>query len=333
MEGMIPLILTLSLLLTFCVFALIRVRDLLAAVVLLAIYSAILAISFALLSAVDVSFTEAVVGSSISTILLMMLLRRVDPYELVLVGKRQWIFAVLTSAGIAGVLLYGVVALPPFGDPQAPAHVHVSPYYTENSLRDTDTPNTVTSVLTDYRSFDTLIETLVVLIAAFSCMLVMATRSVGESPAFRPFRSLILRNLLGPLLASLQLFLIYVVVHGHYTPGGAFQGGTLLACSFILPLLADPKRRFLVIGPRTAAVMSAIGVAIFAGVGAIPMLFGGPFLDYGSLPFGPAEAAARRAFGTLLIEVGVTLAVAGALVSIFYSLNRELKSGEGESSS
>lgn len=328
MEGMVPLVLTLSLLLIICVVALVRVRDLLAAVVLLSIYSAILAVSFAVLSAVDVSFTEAVVGASISTILLMTLLRRVDPFELAWGGKAQWMIAVLASVGVATVLLYGLLSLPEFGDPNAPATVHVSPYYTENSLRDTKTPNTVTAVLTDYRGFDTLIETAVVLTAALACMLVMGTRSVGERPSIRPFKSLILRNLLRPLIASLQLFLVYVVVHGHYSPGGAFQGGTLLGCSLILPLLTDPKSRFLVIGPRAAVVLAVLGVAIFTGVGAISMLMGHPFLDYASLPFGPGDEAARRAFGTLLIEVGVTLAVAGALVSIFYSLSRELKAGE-----
>lgn len=327
---MFALVLTLSLLLVLCVVALIRVRDLLASVVLMSIYSAILAVSFAVLGAVDVSFIEAVVGASISTILLMMLLRRVDPFELSWGGKVQTAAALLASAGVATILFYGISALPPFGDPNAPANLHVSPYYIENSVRDAATPNTVTAVLTDYRGFDTLIETVVVLTAALACMLVMGTRSVGVRPSFRPYRSLILRNLMRPLIVSLQLFLIYVVVHGHYSPGGAFQGGTLLACSLILPLLADRKGPFLVIGPRTAIVMAVLGVIIFTGVGIIPMLIGQPFLDYGSLPFGPADDAARRAFGTLLIEVGVTLAVAGALVSIFYSLSRELTEAERE---
>ncbi|MDO8834738.1 MAG: MnhB domain-containing protein [Vicinamibacterales bacterium] len=139
----------------------------------------------------------------------------------------------------------------------------------------------------------------------------------------RHFHSLILRNMLGPLVAAIQLFLLYVVVHGHYSPGGAFQGGTLLACCLLLPILSGRIKGFLVISSRAAISMSAIGVLIFAGTGIVPMLLGGPLLDHGALPFGSLEPSARQSLGILMVEAGVTLAVAGALVSICYSLDRE----------
>lgn len=144
-----------------------------------------------------------------------------------------------------------------------------------------------------------------------------------------PFDNLILRNLLGPLIASLQLFLLYVVAHGHYGPGGAFQGGTLLACSMILPKLANAKGRwFLVVGKHAAITMAATGVAIFMGVGLVTLAGGHPFLDYAFLPVGDMVVPARRSLGILLIEIGVTFAVAGSLVSIYYSLNRDMRSPE-----
>ncbi len=146
-----------------------------------------------------------------------------------------------------------------------------------------------------------------------------------KHPHQAPFESLMLRNLMGPLLASLQVFLLYVIVHGHYSPGGAFQGGTLLASVFLLPVIAGHEG-FLRLSPRGAIAMSAIGVAIFSGVGVVAMLFGGSFLDYAHLPFGSMEIPARQSLGILLIEVGVTLAVAGALVSIYYSLRRDPES-------
>lgn len=139
----------------------------------------------------------------------------------------------------------------------------------------------------------------------------------------RPFHSVILRNLLGPLIAAIQVFLVYVVVHGHYSPGGAFQGGTLLACGLLLPLLAGRTSGLLVISPRVAITMAAAGVLIFAGTGIAAMLFGGALLDYAALPFGGMAPAARQSLGILLVETGVTFAVAGSLVSIYYSLDRE----------
>ena len=53
------------------------------------------------------------------------------------------------------VLVYGTLDMPDWGDPDSPANTHVSPYYIANTLKDTATPNIVTSVLADYRGYDT----------------------------------------------------------------------------------------------------------------------------------------------------------------------------------
>jgi multicomponent Na+:H+ antiporter subunit B len=141
----------------------------------------------------------------------------------------------------------------------------------------------------------------------------------------RPFDSLMLRTLLAPLVAAMQLFAFYVLVHGHYSPGGGFQAGILLAASMILPRLALGRPPGpLALTPGGAGVLTAVGVLIFAGIGAIAILFGQPMLDYSVLiPLGGDEAA-RRSLAILLIEVGVTLAVAGAMLSIFYALSGKL---------
>jgi hypothetical protein len=74
---------------------------------------------------------------------------------------------------------------------------------------------------------------------------------------------------------------------------------------------------------RGAAVMAAVGIFIFAFLGLVPMMLGTPMLDYSGLPLDGMDASARRSLGILGIEVGVTLGVAGAVVSIFYSLYTE----------
>jgi len=136
----------------------------------------------------------------------------------------------------------------------------------------------------------------------------------------RPFESLMLRTLLGPLVAAMQLFAVYVVVHGHYSPGGGFQGGILLAASVILPLLVsgrDDGRLRLTL--RTAISLTAIGVMIYALIAILPMFWGQPLLSYGALPIAD-DMPGRHSLGILLIEIGVTIAVAGSMVSIFYGL-------------
>lgn len=139
-----------------------------------------------------------------------------------------------------------------------------------------------------------------------------------------PFHSVILRTLLTPLVAALQLFAVYVVLHGHYSPGGGFQGGVLLGASLILPLLSRGRiHRLMLLSGRGAAVTAVTGIFIFTAFGWLPMMFGSPMLDYSGLPLLGMDVAGKRSLGILGIEIGVTLAVAGAVVSIFYSLHAE----------
>jgi multicomponent Na+:H+ antiporter subunit B len=165
----------LTLLLAISALAVIRVRDLFALVVLLSVYSGLLAVLFAVLGAPDVAFTEAVVGTSVSVIFLMALLWWVNPRELSHYPVRRRLLAWVPAIALGGVLLYGIHALPAFGDPQAPA-ITGAPPYLERAMSDMATPNAVTAVLADYRSFDTLIEAAVVLTAALACLLVLKRR-------------------------------------------------------------------------------------------------------------------------------------------------------------
>jgi multicomponent Na+:H+ antiporter subunit B len=165
-----------NLLIAVSAIALVRVRDLFSLVVLLSVYSALLATTFVLMGAVDVGFTEAVVGTSVSIVFLMALMWWIDPYEVTRYSKTRRVLQVLPAGALGALLLYGVHALPPFGDPGAPPMVRVSPIYIEQSYADMATPNVVTAVLADYRSLDTLIETAVVFAAALACLLILLYR-------------------------------------------------------------------------------------------------------------------------------------------------------------
>jgi len=77
-------------------------------------------------------------------------------------------------------MLYATSGLPDHADPQAPANVHVSPTYIEDSVKDTHTPNIVTAVLADYRGYDTLGETVVIFAAGLTCVLILIKRKSKE---------------------------------------------------------------------------------------------------------------------------------------------------------
>jgi len=74
------------------------------------------------------------------------------------------------------LLLFGTQDMPNWADPNSPASIHVSPRYIEKTLEETATPNAVTSVLADYRGYDTLGETTVIFTAGVSCIIVLRIR-------------------------------------------------------------------------------------------------------------------------------------------------------------
>jgi multicomponent Na+:H+ antiporter subunit B len=146
----------------------ILVKDLISAVFILGSYSFALALVWALLGAVDVAFVEAVVGAGLATVFF----RTTEKDRVIRRPPVPW-SAIIGLPLLGLLLLYGAGDLPVFGDPTSPASTVISPLYLENSIRQTGTPNVVTAVLMDYRSFDTFIETIVIFTAGIACALIM----------------------------------------------------------------------------------------------------------------------------------------------------------------
>jgi multicomponent Na+:H+ antiporter subunit B len=127
---------------------------------------------------------------------------------------------------------------------------------------------------------------------------------------------LIVRMVCRGLAPFIQLFGLYVIMHGHSSPGGGFQGGVILASSFILLAMAEGSemlRRRLSLTALTG-FMSA-GVLLYAGIGVVCLVLGANYLDYGVLPF-----SEPRSVGMLVIEIGIGITVTAAMLSIFRDL-------------
>ncbi len=151
--------------------AAVRQRNLFAAVMLFAIYSLLSAVLFVTLDAVDVAFTEAAVGAGIATILMLATLAitsaRQKPSE------KRALAPMLAAVATGLVLAYGLADLPPFADPEAPAHRHVAPRYLNESAKEIGIPNVVTSVLASYRGYDTLGEVTVIFTAGVGVLVLI----------------------------------------------------------------------------------------------------------------------------------------------------------------
>lgn len=155
-------------------FLMIRLHNLFAVVMISGIYSLLAAAIFVVLDAVDVAFTEAAVGAGISTVLMLgalSLTKSTEPSGRP-IKKLPIVLVLITGAA----LIYGTLDMPPYGDPNAPVHKHVGPYYIEKSLPETSVPNIVTAVLASYRGYDTLGEVCVIFTAGVGVMALLQRR-------------------------------------------------------------------------------------------------------------------------------------------------------------
>ena len=134
---------------------------------------------------------------------------------------------------------------------------------------------------------------------------------------------IIIRTVSRVLIPFIQIYALYVIMHGHHSPGGGFQGGVILGASFILYLithgLEEAKTRMSEI---KAGLFSSFGLLIYSGIGLLCLVMGGNYLDYGRLSailkVVPAQA---RTLGILGIEIGVGIAVMAVMFSIFFDIS------------
>ena len=158
-------------------------RNLFASTIVLGIYSLLMAALWVILDAVDCSFTKAAVGAGVTTVLMLLAIALTGREE-----KRNrtkpWL-PLAVSLATAGLLIYATLGMPAFGIADAPAQLHVAPYYLQRGQADTGVPNVVTAVLASYRGFDTLGEVTVIFTAGMGVLVLLggATRRQRREPA------------------------------------------------------------------------------------------------------------------------------------------------------
>jgi multicomponent Na+:H+ antiporter subunit B len=137
------------------------------------------------------------------------------------------------------------------------------------------------------------------------------------------YRSLIVNMACRVIFPFIFVYGIYVIMFGHYSPGGGFQGGTILAADVILMrMVLGREVSYKKFPPQMGLILGAIGLIIYAGTGLVALIMGGNFLDYSYLPIG-VPAPERRYYGIFSVDIGIALAVFGVLLSIFDSLSKE----------
>jgi len=264
---------------------------------------------------------------------------------------------------LGSVLVYGSLEFPPWGDPMSPACCHVSPYYIEKALEDTAVPNLVTAVLADYRGYDTMFETIVIFTAGIACIFLLRNFQ-KKTPQSRLYRHIptgitlriekmgkfpetsavferidsvwvphdvIVKTTCRLIVPFIQIFALYVIAHGHHSPGGGFQGGVILGAAMIIFSIAFNLRSGIQrMQERSTVMLSVLGVFIYAATGAVCMILGSNYLDYSALAhILGVDPAMARSHGILIVEIGVGIAVMAVMVTLYYNLASAGRYDEG----
>jgi multisubunit Na+/H+ antiporter MnhB subunit len=253
------------------------------------------------LGAIDVALTEAAIGSGLTGVLLLDAAARLRASEVATAAERPpptfRIVAASLSAAVAAALGCAVLALPEPAPTLAAAAA-------ENAAA-TGLGNPVTNVLIAFRAMDTMLEKIVVLLALIGVWSLSPDCPSGGRP--QPLRSadtdgalVFFARLLPPVGIVVG---IYVLWEGADHPGGAFQGGAILAAMWLLVMMAGLGQAPAVGGRRLRLVLIC-GPTVFLIVGLAGLWLGDAFLAY---PVAYAKPV------ILAIEFAMTLTVAATL--------------------
>ena len=190
----------------------------------------------------------------------------------------------------------------------------VAKFYLANGASDTGAANLVTAVILGFRGFDTLGEVLVLFCASLGVGIILGEGEMIKAKSTKTAPSFILRKMTDLLFPLIVLFGIYIIMHGHLTPGGGFQGGAVLASGFLLFYLAD-KHKFNFGIVDAAESLSGLGFVVLGIVGLV--VFGVFLINF--LPFGVLTKLFSAGFIPILYTF-IGIKVGSELSAILYRM-------------
>jgi multisubunit Na+/H+ antiporter MnhB subunit len=277
-------------------------REAFDAVIAFVVYGLLLAIVWVRLSAIDVALTEAAIGGGMTGTLLLgaaARLRSAEPDSTRVglpVRLAAAFFCALVAAGLVGALLLSPRVIPT-----------LAPAVMENLVH-TGLGNPVAGVLFAYRALDTMLEKVVLLLALLGVWSLAPNQAWNGIPGLRVYERpnstlTFLAQLLPPVGIVVGFYMCWV---GANVPGGAFQGGTILAAMWLLVIVARLEAAPS-IGQPWLRIGLVLGPAVFLAVGLAGLVLADAFLAY---PPGYAKPL------IVAIEVALTISIAVALAML-----------------
>ncbi len=269
--------------------------------VLFMVYGLLLAIVWVRLSAVDVALTETAIGGGVTGMLLLGAAARLRATK---GSAAKAGFPARLAAGALCILVSIALGIVVYALPEVPPTL--APMAKEN-LASSGLGNPVAGVLFVYRALDTLLEKVVLLLALVGVWSLAQDRAWGGIPGLRVYAQpnsilVFLAQVLPPVGITVGIYMFWA---GANRPGGAFQGGTVLAAMWLLVMMAR-LREVPAIDALWVRQLLVVGPAIFLLIGLLGFVFADSFLAY---PPDHAKPLIVIAEAALTISIGVTLAL------------------------
>ena len=130
--------------------------------------------------------------------------------------------------------------------------------------------------------------------------------------------SVIVKTITRLTVGLILLYGIYIVSHGHVSPGGGFAGGVIVALSFVHLMLAYGKETALKKLPKgMTSLFESLGAVLFLGIAMLGFLGGHFFLNF----LAKGEPFTLFSAGTIpLSNIAISLKVGAGLFAIFVAL-------------
>lgn len=295
-----------------------RARSLLAAMIATGLAGLVAALTFLMNGAPDLALTQFAVESLLVVLLTAALLAlplAAPPTRSG--GARRW--DALLAGGLSLLLFVALLDMS-----AAPQRSEISAFFGAHSYLDAFGRNVVNVILVDFRAFDTLGETTVIALSAVIAWSLLgpraaeAARAGGGAP-----RSVFVLAFASPLFFWLLAALsVAVLLRGHNAIGGGFVGGLTAALAFAIVALTHGVARARATLRWHPLTLAAGGLLLAVASGLPGLVAYGDFLQHVWLEVDVLGLHLKQ--GTpLLFDLGVYLAVLGAVLAFLFGLSPE----------
>jgi multicomponent Na+:H+ antiporter subunit B len=193
-------------------------------------------------------------------------------------------------------------------------------FYVENGYLDTSSLNLVTGIYLDYRLFDSLFEAGVLLVAVSGVLWVSSHNIKEKNATFMldkqktPELFITFGRVLYPVML---LFGMYIILNGHLSPGGGFQGGAIIATAILILYYVDISKE---INVKTLITVEKVLFLILILVASISIFTRGEWMT-NYMPV-DTHLLLRQSY-LVILNILIGAKVALGLVAVFTSFLKE----------